>query len=100
MVCPAKTVYRGGVMKFSLRGAGVAISALVFLSLVYLAAPSFAQRRQLQPAPTGPWMNASLSPDERADLVLKELTLDEKGALLHGVGMPTDEAVTLENAPS
>jgi len=45
-------------------------------------------------------MNAGLSPDERADLVLKEMTLDEKVALLHGVGMPTDEPVTPENAPS
>jgi beta-glucosidase len=45
-------------------------------------------------------MNASLSPEERADLVLKEMTLDEKVALLHGVGMPTDEPVTPENAPS
>jgi beta-glucosidase len=45
-------------------------------------------------------MNTSLSPDERADLVLKEMTLDEKVALLHGVGMPTDDAVTPENAPS
>jgi len=35
-----------------------------------------------------PWMNASLSPDQRADLVLKEMTLDEKIALLHGNGMP------------
>jgi len=34
------------------------------------------------------WMNKSLSPDERADLVLKELTLDEKIDLLHGQGMP------------
>jgi beta-glucosidase len=34
-----------------------------------------------------PWMNKSLSPDERADLVLKELTLDEKIDLLHGNGM-------------
>ncbi len=33
-------------------------------------------------------MNQSLSPDERADLVLKELTLDEKIGLLHGNGMP------------
>ena len=48
----------------------------------------------------GPWMNTSLSPDERADLVLKEMTLDEKVALLHGVGMPTDDPVTPENAPS
>ena len=35
-----------------------------------------------------PWMNSSLSPDERADLVLKEMTLDEKIDLLHGNGMP------------
>jgi beta-glucosidase len=33
-------------------------------------------------------MNKSLSPDQRADLVLKELTLDEKIDLLHGQGMP------------
>lgn len=45
-------------------------------------------------------MNASLSPDERADLVIKEMTLDEKIALLHGVGMPTDDQVTPENAAS
>ena len=30
----------------------------------------------------------SLSPDERADLVLKEMTLDEKILLMHGQGMP------------
>jgi beta-glucosidase len=45
-------------------------------------------------------MNTSLSPDQRADLVIKEMTLDEKIALLHGVGMPTDEPVTAENAAS
>src|SRR6201997_2875768 len=61
---------------------------------------TFAQRHQAAPPPTGPWMNTSLSPDERADLVLKEMTVDEKVALLHGVGMPTDEPVTPENAPS
>jgi beta-glucosidase len=33
-----------------------------------------------------PWMNPKLSPEERADLVLKQLTLDEKIALLHGNG--------------
>ncbi len=86
-------------MKHSLRHARFAISAFAFLSFLCLAIPGFAQRRQLS-TPTGPWMNASLSPDERADLVLKEMTLDEKVALLHGVGMPTDDAVTPENAPS
>src|SRR5689334_15901240 len=34
-----------------------------------------------------PWMNSSLSPEQRADLVLKQMTLDEKLALLHGNGM-------------
>src|SRR5260370_28678033 len=35
-----------------------------------------------------PWMNTTLSPDERADLVLKEMTLDEKIDLVHGNDMP------------
>lgn len=35
-----------------------------------------------------PWMDKTLSPDRRADLVLREMTLDEKLALLHGNGMP------------
>ena len=42
-----------------------------------------------QPAaaqPVRPWMDASLSPDARADLVIKELTLDEKIQLVHGIG--------------
>jgi beta-glucosidase len=34
-----------------------------------------------------PWMNTSLSPQERAELALKEMTLEEKVALLHGNGM-------------
>src|SRR6201982_721207 len=40
------------------------------------------------PSVNGPWMDKTLSPDRRADLVLQELTLDEKIALLHGNGMP------------
>src|ERR1700755_1935156 len=35
-----------------------------------------------------PWMNPKLSPDERAAMVLKEMTLDEKIDLLHGMVMP------------
>ena len=35
-----------------------------------------------------PWMNPKLSPEERAGMVLKQMTLDEKLALLHGNGMP------------
>jgi beta-glucosidase len=86
-------------MMHFLRRAKVAIWATALLSLSCLAVPGFSQW-QHQPKPTGPWLNASLSSDERADLVMKELTLDEKIGLLHGIGMPTDEPVTLINAPS
>ncbi len=34
------------------------------------------------------WSDSNLSADERADMVLKEMTLDEKISLLHGQGMP------------
>ena len=34
-----------------------------------------------------PWMNPALTPAQRADLVLQQMTLDEKIALLHGNGM-------------
>jgi len=36
---------------------------------------------------THPWMNPNLSPDERASMVVKEMTLDENISLLHGTGM-------------
>lgn len=38
--------------------------------------------------PTGPWMNKALTPDQRAELLVKEMTLDEKIQLVHGTGMP------------
>ena len=36
--------------------------------------------------PKGPWMDKTLSPDQRADLAIAQMTLDEKIALLHGGG--------------
>jgi beta-glucosidase len=33
-----------------------------------------------------PWMNKALSPDERADLVIGQMTLDEKIQMVHGQG--------------
>ena len=41
------------------------------------------------------WSDSTLSPDQRADLVIKEMTLYEKISLLHGQGMPF-----FSNAPS
>jgi beta-glucosidase len=40
-----------------------------------------------QDAATKPWMDRSLSPDARANLLLQQMTLDEKLSLLHGNGM-------------
>ena len=43
---------------------------------------------QSAPKKSFPWSNSTLSPDERATLVLKEMALDEKITLLHGTGHP------------
>ncbi len=59
------------------------------LTTLCLAAAAAAQVTKPHPPPVDrstPWMNASLSPDQRADLVLKQLTLDEKIQLVHGIG--------------
>lgn len=45
-----------------------------------------AQLPGMPPPKQYPWSDASLSPDQRVDLVLKEMTLDEKISLVHGVG--------------
>ena len=34
------------------------------------------------------WKNAEKSPDARADMVLRQMTLEEKLSLIHGMGMP------------
>ena len=66
----------------------LAIATLVFSTLL----PAFAQPRPHKQSEDQtknlPWMNKSLSPDERADMVLKQMTLDEKIGLVHGEGMP------------
>ena len=59
-------------------------AALAVLTALLVAAPartqSGASKKNL------PWMNASLSADRRADLVLEQMTLDEKIQLVHGTG--------------
>jgi beta-glucosidase len=71
---------------------GFSVLAACVLAILGLATTLYAQHRMPgQPVKEDrnhPWMNASLSPDERAAMVLKELTLDEKIDLLHGMGMP------------
>ncbi|MGO8933452.1 MAG: glycoside hydrolase family 3 C-terminal domain-containing protein [Terracidiphilus sp.] len=68
-------------------------SILLFvIALATTLGPGVAAAQNAAPAASAqqadrPWMNPKLSPEERADLVLKQLTLDEKIALLHGNGM-------------
>jgi beta-glucosidase len=66
----------------------VAVRCSAFLSLLLLLPnlllnPVFAQSQ----GKSFPWMNTQLSPDERAAMVVKEMTLDEKISMLHGTGM-------------
>jgi beta-glucosidase len=63
----------------------VTLSIAIFVVVAQL--PAAAQSASGNVAPAKPWMDNKLSPDERADLVLKEMTLAEKISLLHGTGM-------------
>ncbi len=59
----------------------------IALAVLASAVPAMAQGRGPEQAPQAapkPWDNKSLSPDQRADLVLHEMTVDEKIQLLHG----------------
>jgi beta-glucosidase len=62
----------------------MSLLAFSFLTRSVMSVPALAQPGANDKAP---WMNTSLSPDERAALVVKEMTIDEKIALLHGTGM-------------
>ena len=53
--------------------------------MTFLLAPVVAQRPQ-PAAPAGPWMNKDLSPDQRAEMVVEQMTLDEKISMAHGAG--------------
>ena len=55
--------------------------ATAVLALSIVCAPALHAQQQHHP-----WDDTSLSPDQRADMVQKELTLDEKFQLVHGTG--------------
>ena len=57
------------------------LTVIAAVAVVFTATSVVAQQADL------PWMNSTLSPEQRADMVLKQMTLDEKLALLHGNGM-------------
>ncbi len=59
-----------------------ATTAILLAGITQIEA-QFGPQKQV---PKGPWDNKSLSPDERAALVVAQMTLDEKIQLLHGLG--------------
>src|ERR1017187_9612021 len=76
-------------------------SLAVAVGLVFAALPASAQApggmpgapgqggrggRGAPPPVTGPWSDSTLSPDRRAELLLGQMTLDEKIVILHGGG--------------
>src|ERR1700678_3596250 len=63
----------------------VALATAVMLCL-FNGSQSQGQFGPQKQEPKGSWENKSLSPDERADLVIRKMTLDEKIQLLHGLG--------------
>src|SRR3984893_4618796 len=63
------------------RGSFFLLSLLAVIAIISGASSLVAQDTDR------PWMNSKLSPEERAELVLKQMTLDEKLVILHGNGM-------------
>ena len=65
---------------------GIALALAALAGTAALAAGSVTAQ---EVAPARPWMNAKLTPDQRAELLLKQMTNDEKAELLHGpMAMP------------
>ena len=66
---------------------GRTCASVLVLAAAFVAVPhGFAQPGGPQPPKHYPWSDTTLSADARADMVIKELTLDEKISLLHGQG--------------
>ena len=57
-------------------------ASLIIISAGYAMAQGRGQGASA--APVGPWMDKNLPPDQRADLVIAQMTLDEKIQLVHG----------------
>ena len=54
------------------------------LALLFALLVACASQLEFAAPQSQPWMNKSLSPDQRAGLVLKEMTLDEKIGMVTG----------------
>ena len=71
------------------------LPAVAIISLLSLTASSPAQKHKEPTRVSHPWDDKSLSPDRRADMVLEQMTLEEKLQMVHGIGW----GVLREGAP-
>jgi beta-glucosidase len=63
----------------------IGLVALIALLLGGIRVAAQYQTPEQQQLASQPWMNKSLSPDARADLLVQQMTLDEKIQTVHGV---------------
>ncbi|WP_353071141.1 beta-glucosidase family protein [Tunturiibacter gelidoferens] len=61
------------------------LSIFALVTVVSFSSPA-AQAQTTPDISKMPWMNKALSPDERASMVLGQMTLDEKIEMVHGTG--------------
>ena len=83
-------------IEFAVRRSGKAVVFLAGVLSASLVMQPIARSQSVQPAGHGtpaartaaarPWMNASLTPERRAELLVKAMTLDEKITMMHGAG--------------
>ena len=67
------------------------ISTLLIASAFLTAASAQNAKDAAKPVVKGPWLDKNLLPDKRADLVIQQMSLDEKITLVHGVeGAPRE----------
>src|SRR2546428_6600266 len=79
----------------ALKALGISVVLIATtLSLASGQNPNQAMRQAVK----GPWLDKSLPPDQRADLVIGQMTLDEKLTLVHGVEGPRAERYSLGGA--
>lgn len=64
------------------------VCSVALVVVLCSGAAAYAQFPGMQKPKHYAWSDKTLSPDVRADMVIKEMTLDEKISLLHGQGMP------------
>jgi len=76
------------------------LGILTLLILCFLFSVAAAQNPKHAPKQVvkGPWMDKNLSPDKRADLVIQQMSLDEKITLVHGVEGPLAKQHSLGGA--